>query len=340
MSRPSEDGLIARFFAPLAGAAALGLRDDAGLLAVAPGHDLVLTKDAVVAGVHFFPDDPPDAIARKALRVNLSDLAAKRARPIGFLLAIMLPDDWTEDWLQPFARGLGEDAALFGCPLIGGDTVATPGPLCLSITALGEVPARSMLPRTTVRAGDALYLSGTVGDAALGLHVRRHDRSRAEPASTALAAAPWIEALAEADRLHLMDRYLHPRPRLALLDALRHAGAGMDVSDGLIGDLGKMLRVSGVSARIDLRRLPLSEAARAALKADPSLLGTIVTGGDDYELLVAVAEPARQAFEAEAAACGVDVTMIGRAVQGAEPLSLTGRDGAPIRFENGSYSHY
>lgn len=333
MSRPSEDALIARYFAPLAGPAALDLRDDAGLLAVTPGHELVLTKDALVAGVHFFPDDPPEAIAKKALRVNLSDLAAKRARPVGFLLALALPQDWTAAWLDDFARGLGDDAALFGCPLVGGDTVSTPGPLCLSITALGEVPAGGMLPRTTVRPGDALYLSGTLGDAALGLHVRRHDR----PGGT---DAPWIDALTEPDRLYLADRYLHPRPRLGLVDALRHAGAGMDVSDGLIGDLGKMLRVSGISARVDLRRLPLSDPARAALAADEALLETIVTGGDDYELLVAVAEPARPAFEAEAAACGIPVTMIGQAVPGAEPPSLTGRDGKPIRFENGSYSHY
>ena len=142
MTRLSEDDLIATLFAPIAGAGGLGLRDDAAVLAAPPGCDLVITKDMLVAGVHFFAGDPADAIARKALRVNLSDLAAKGAEPQGFLLGLGLPTDWTAEWLKRFAEGLGDDARNFGCPLLGGDTVKTPGPLTLSVTAFGQVPAR------------------------------------------------------------------------------------------------------------------------------------------------------------------------------------------------------
>ena len=151
----------------------LGLRDDAALLTPPAGADIVLTKDALVAGVHFFADDPPAAIARKALRVNLSDLAAKGAEPIGFLLALALPEDWTADWLAAFAQGLGEDGAAFSCPLFGGDTVKTPGPLMVSITALGRVANGRMAARSGVRPGDILYVSGTIGDAAIGLRLRQ-----------------------------------------------------------------------------------------------------------------------------------------------------------------------
>ena len=171
--RLGEDDLIARYFAPLAGPAGLGLRDDAALVRPPAGEDLVLTADALVAGVHFFADDPPGAIARKALRVNLSDLAAKGARPLGFLLTLALPEEWREDWLGAFAAGLGADARTYDCPLIGGDTVSTPGPLTLSVTALGSVPEGRMARRTGVKPGDRLYVTGTIGDAALGLKIRQ-----------------------------------------------------------------------------------------------------------------------------------------------------------------------
>ena len=163
-----EDDLIARYFRPLATApGALGLIDDAALLA-SSSDDLVLTTDAVVEGVHFLPDDPPDAVARKALRVNLSDLAAKGATPAGFLLTLALREV-KEAWLAPFARALGEDAAAFGCPLLGGDTVSTPGPAMVSVTAFGRVPAGRMVRRAGARAGDRIAVTGTIGDAALGL---------------------------------------------------------------------------------------------------------------------------------------------------------------------------
>jgi len=323
--RIGEDDLIARYFAPLAGPAGLGLRDDAAFMRPAPGEDLVLTADALVAGVHFFADDPPGAIARKALRVNLSDLAAKGARPLGFLLTLALPGDWREDWLAAFADGLGADARTYDCPLIGGDTVATPGPLTLSVSAIGSVPEGRMVRRTGVKPGDRLYVTGTIGDAAIGLRVRQ-------------GRGPDIS---QVDKAFLIERYLTPEPRLKLIGAMAaHANGGMDVSDGFVGDLTKMLDASGVSARVAIFRLPLSLGARAAIAADPGLFEVAATGGDDYELLASATPASAPALEAEAAAAGVPLTFIGDAVEGRRPPSFVDRDGYPVVFARGAYSHF
>ena len=326
--RPSEDDLIARWFAPMAGAAGLGLRDDAACLTPPAGHDLVLTADALVAGVHFFPDDPPGSIARKALGVNLSDLAAKGADPAGFVLSLALPPDWTPEWLQAFAAGLGQAAGEGACPLLGGDTVATPGPLTLSITALGTVPTGRMVPRTGARPGDLVYVSGTIGDAALGLRLRQ------------APGAHWVLGLTDGERGHLRDRFLHPRPRQALVVALRTAASGaMDVSDGLVGDLAKMMRASGTGATLDLDTVPLSDAARAATAADPDLLVTAVSGGDDYEILATVPPAAAGEFEAAALQSGMAVTRLG-VVTPASAGVMVLRNGQPVPLGRGSYSHF
>jgi thiamine-monophosphate kinase len=323
--RLGEDDLIARYFAPLAGPAGLGLRDDAALMRPPPGHDLVLTADALVAGVHFFADDPPDGIARKALRVNLSDLAAKGARPLGFLLTLALPGGWREDWLAAFADGLRADGSAFDCPLIGGDTVATPGPLTLSVTAVGSVPEGRMARRTGVKPGDRIYVTGTIGDAAIGLRIRQGRGPDIPPA----------------DRAFLIERYLMPEPRLRLIGAMTaHATGGMDVSDGFAGDLTKMLDASGVGARAPILSPPLSWAARAAIAADPGLFEVAATGGDDYELLASATPASAPAFEAEAAAAGVPLTFIGEAVEGRRAPSFLGPDGRPVAFAPGAYSHF
>jgi thiamine-monophosphate kinase len=323
--RLGEDDLIARFFAPIAAPEGLGLLDDAALLTPPAGADLVLTKDALVAGVHFFADDPPHAIARKALRVNLSDLAAKGAEPLGFLLALALPGDWTAPWLQAFAAGLGEDSSDYRCPLFGGDTVKSTGPLMVSITAIGAVPRGRMARRTSVMPGDYLYVSGAIGDAALGLKAR----------------LGHLPALAEPHRQYLLDRYLLPQPRNALAPAMREfANAGMDVSDGFVGDLNKMLRVSTMGALADLALLPLSSAARAAIAADPAMFAIAATGGDDYEILASVAPTQAQGFEAAASRAGVAVTRIGDALGRGEPVRFIGPDGAELSFESGAYSHF
>jgi len=325
----AEDDLIARHFKPLAGVpGALGLTDDAAVLAPPPGCDLVLTVDALVAGVHFFADDPPDLVARKALRVNLSDLAAKGAQPAGFLLALALPAGVDDRWLAAFARGLGDDAALFGCPLFGGDTVRTEGPAVISITAFGTVPGGRMVKRAGARPGDRIFVTGTIGDAAFGLYLRR-------------AGAAAAEALTPAQRAHLADRYLLPQPRNALAPALAaHATAAMDVSDGLAGDLAKLCRVSGVSARVAIAAVPLSEAAQAVLRDAPALVETALTGGDDYEIVCAVPPERAASFEAAARGAGVAVTAIGDIVAGEGPPAFLDAAGHPLRFARLSFSHF
>jgi len=324
-----EDRFIARFFRPIAGsAAALGLMDDAALLAPPDGCDLVLTKDAVVAGVHFFPDDPPASIARKALRVNLSDLAAKGAAPLGALLAIALPKGTPDAWMEAFAAALGADAAAFGCPILGGDTVSTPGPVTISLTALGSVPKGGFVPRTGAGPGQAIVVSGTIGDGALGLVLRQDAARRA------------FAGLDLEQRGHLLDRYLHPQPRLALAPVLRaYATAAMDVSDGLAGDVAKMLRVSGCGGRIEARRVPLSAAAAAVVAAEPALLATVLGGGDDYEIVACVPHARLPAFAAAAARAGVPVARIGETRDG-QGLDVTDAGGRPLDLGAGSFSHF
>ncbi|HTO78455.1 MAG TPA: thiamine-phosphate kinase [Methylocystis sp.] len=318
--RFTEDELIEKLFAPLAGPAGLGLADDAALLPV--GEVSVATVDALVASVHFFADDPPAAIAKKALRVNLSDLAAKGAEPLGFLLALALPQDWTNDWLAAFAQGLDEDAARFSCPLVGGDTVKTPGPLTISITALGRVKGR-FVPRAGAKVGDGVFVSGTIGDAALGL------RLRTDPALAARLSA--------SSRDFLLDRYLLPTPRLELAPLLRAgASAAMDISDGLLGDLAKLARASKVSAQVALAEIPFSEAAREALALAPALIEALLCGGDDYEILAC----------GEAALLGGgpngqgDFRRIGEIVAGGEPPRLVNERGNIIEFKSLSFSHF
>jgi thiamine-monophosphate kinase len=329
MSRSSEDALIARYFAPLATLpGSEGLTDDAALVSAPTGHAFVVTADALVSSVHFLPDDPADTIARKALRVNLSDLAAKGAAPYGFLLCLALPTDWTEPWLAAFAGGLAADAAHYRFPLIGGDTVSTPGPLTVSVTALGTVPEGKIPRRAGARPGDRLFVTGTIGDGALGLGVARGSRE--------LAAA----GLDEEQRAALLSRYRVPQPRVALADLVRReASAAMDLSDGLVGDLGKLCRASGVTARLDLDAVPLSAPARIATEALPHLLDLAMTGGDDYEILCAVAASAAAGFVSQASRLGVVVTPIGEVVAGGgEPTFRRG--GRPYRFARKGFSHF
>lgn len=331
MSRPSEDELISAYFAPLAGPGAFGLSDDAALLAAKQGQDIAVTTDMAIAGVHFFPCDPPGTIARKVLRINLSDLAAKAAEPLGFLLGLALPESWTGPWLSGFAQGLGEDAADHDCPLLGGDTVKTPGPLVIAITAFGAVPGRSMIMRGNVAAGDRIYVTGTVGDAALGLRLRKG----------AAEDAPWIESLSRADAAYLAGRYLLPQPRLALRRALRaYARAAIDISDGFAGDLAKMLRLTALTADVQFAQVPLSCAGRAALRAAPSLTGTILSGGDDYEILCAIPPSHCAAFEAEASAADVPVTSVATAARGKDPPLFKDAEGRAVTLARPSFQHF
>ena len=323
-----EFELIARYFAPLAEAApgAQGLLNDAAVFDPSRDDSLVLTLDTMVEGVHFLPDDPPGLIGRKLLRVNLSDLAAMGARPIGYLLAGVFPKDLDEAWIAAFAAGLAEDQEVFGVTLYGGDTVATPGPLTLSLTAFGEVAEGRALSRATARAGDEVYVSGTIGDGVLGLDALRGG----------------LRALDEDQRAALAARYRLPEPRLALGRKLAETGlatAALDVSDGLVADLGHIAAASAVAAEIEAGAVPLSAATRAALASDAALLPALLTGGDDYELLFTV-RPGRVGELADLAGrLDLPLTRIGRigAGQGVRALDAAGRE---MDLPGGGWSHF
>ncbi len=326
----SESELIERYLIPLARNApgALGLADDCAVLAPPPASDLVLTTDAVAAGVHFFPDDAPEDIAWKALAVNVSDLAAKGATPIAYQMALSFPEAPAHRWLERFVGGLAEAQAAFGITLSGGDTDRRPGPLTIAITAIGGVPSGRMVRRGRASPGDALFVTGTLGDGALGLALRL------DPS----LAATW--RLTPGEQEHLLSRYARPQPRLSLGPTLRElASAAMDLSDGLAKDLGRMMDASGCRATIDAAHLPLSAAARKALATDPALMTTVVTGGDDYEILAAAPAAQADAFEARAAACGSPVTRIG-VCEGGTGVAIADEEGRPIALARGGWDHF
>ncbi|MEN3973576.1 thiamine-phosphate kinase [Emcibacter sp. SYSU 3D8] len=311
-TRLGEFELIAALFAPLAAPGAFGLTDDAAVLSPPGGGDVVMTKDMMVAGVHFLEEDPPDLIARKLLRVNLSDLAAMGARPFGYALGLSLPPGIDDAWLREFAAGLAADQREFDVLLLGGDTTSTPGPLTLSLTAFGAAATGRVLRRTGASLGDAVFVSGTIGDAALGLLALRGEVD--DPGN------------------YLAGRYRLPQPRIALGAALTDtASAGLDVSDGLVADLGHLCRASGVGAEIDVERIPLSDAARAIIDADPEKIDLILGGGDDYELVFTVPPKRIGHIEREASSLGVPVTRIGRIVagEGVHVLDTSGREIMP-----------
>lgn len=325
---PGEFELIERYLAPLAAdnPGSLGLRDDAALLAPPEGCELVLTADALVSGVHFFPDDPAGLVARKLLRVNLSDLAAMGARPLGYLMTVAWPGSPEEAWVAAFAAGLAADQKAFEVALLGGDTTRTSGPLSLSLTAVGAVPAGQALKRSSARAGDELYVSGTIGDGALGLLVLN-------------GKAPTLPAK---QREALIDRYRLPRPRLALGRALVESGlahAAIDVSDGLVADLGHILETSGLAGVIETERLPLSEPARALLAAKPALLQDLLTGGDDYELLFAAAAGQGGAIVTLAERLDLPISPIGRLTEGSG-LRIHDGDGQEVPLARSGWTHF
>jgi len=315
-SLPAEFSLIARHFRPLAGPAALGLADDAALLTPPPGQELVLTVDAMIGGVHFLPDDPPDLIGRKLLRVNLSDLAAKGATPIGYLMTVAAPRGTPDGWFARFAEGLAQDQQAFGLTLFGGDTTSTPGPVALSLTIIGHVAPGTMVHRAGARPGDGIWVTGTIGDGALGL---------------AVAQGKLADATG-----HLLQRYRLPQPRIGLAIA-GIASAGMDVSDGLVQDLGHLCRAGSLAAAIDATAVPLSPPAQ---QAGTDWLPTVLTGGDDYEVLLAVPPGNDAALQAAARDAGIAVTRIGVFRAGPPGVMVRGPDGKPLSLPRGGWSHF
>jgi len=324
------EAAIIRVLAPLAQgfAGAFGLQDDCALITPAPGTELVLKVDPVAEGVHFLADDAPEDIAWKALAVNVSDLAAKAARPLAYLMALSFPAAPAADWLSRFAAGLAEAQTRFGCHLVGGDTDRRPGPLTVTITVIGEVEQGRMVRRATARAGDAVLVSGTLGDASLGLALRK---------DPTLAAA-WGLSPAEAE--HLRRRYARPEPRLALAGALRdHASAAMDISDGLAKDLARLCAASGCAARVRFADLPLSSAVAKALAGDPRLIQRIVAGGDDYEILATVPAEQAPAFHAAAAAAGVPATQVGAMLAGSD-IVIEDPSSQPLSLDRTGWDHF
>jgi len=319
-----EFGRIRRFFAPLAGPGGLGLMDDAALIDCAPGHRLVVTVDAIVEGVHYLPDDPPDLVARKLLRVNLSDLAAMGARPLHYLLTTALPANLGDDWVARFAAGLAEDQQRYGVALLGGDSVATAGPAVLSLTALGEVASGAEIRRSGAQPGDRIWVSGTIGDAFLGLQVLRGG----------------YPGLAPADRAALTRRFQLPEPRTELGPSLAGiAHAMLDVSDGVLADLGHICEASQVGATIALPSLPLSSAARRAVEGEPDLPVRLATAGDDYEILFAAPPGADAAIGRLAAELGLPITAIG-AIEKRAGVRLVDAGGNPIPVASAGYRHF
>jgi len=358
VTRFSERSLIETILRPLSknspGAFALG--DDAALISPRPGYELVVTKDALVAGVHFFADDKPELIAAKALRVNLSDLYAKGATPAGYLLSLFLPADIGADWLKAFAAGLKKDQDTYALGLLGGDTVRTPGPFSLSVTMFGEVPEGKMVHRDGARPGDGIYVSGPIGDAALGLKVAREE----------------LQLSDSKDSNYLLQKYLLPDPDPSLIVPVReYASAAMDISDGLAGDLTLLCEASKAGAIVDVSAVPLSSAARKLIRNRPglerfrktgdrfsdkkcgrnnelepgfdtvktgnALISAILTGGDDYKILCTIPAAHEAAFTGH---CGDKLSRIGEIEAGHSSVKFIGRDAQNLSLEVLSYRHF
>jgi len=320
-----EFGRIARFFQPLAQAfpGSLGLTDDAALIATPPGKDLIVTTDAIVEGVHFLPSDNAGDIAHKALRVNLSDLAAEGAQPLAYTLTLATPHSIGDDWIEAFAAALALDQSNYGIGLAGGDSVSTSGPLWISITAFGLADAGRMVRRNRAQPGDIVFVTGTIGDAALGLACLRDEIS-----------------VSPEDRTALSDRYRIPQPRCALAPALaEYASASIDISDGLAADFGHICRASGVRGVIDTSLIPLSPAARRASIADPQCLSPILNGGDDYEILFTAPAMALDGLYRAASEADISLTQIGCIEAGEHGAFLFDINGLPVILDKTGWTH-
>ncbi|MEM9330176.1 MAG: thiamine-phosphate kinase [Pseudomonadota bacterium] len=323
MASLNEFEIIGKYFAPLTGTGSYGLKDDAAQVSTSKGCALVVTQDAIAEGIHFFSQDPPEMIAKKALRVNLSDLAAKGAKPNSFSIALGLGQRWDEDWIARFAKGLKEDCDSFDIALTGGDTFKSGGGIVISITALGEVPEGEYVSRLGAKAGDVLFVTGTIGDGALGLQTRQ-----------------GIDLSVSRDHCQVLtERYLLPNPRLQFAECIREfASASMDVSDGLVGDLQKLCSASQVSCEIKLAQIPFSKAASAVFSIDSKYVEMALTGGDDYEILFTVPSERVQAANAAFAKMAFPVTRIGSMNSGAG-VRVIDKDGSMLKFRKFSYDH-
>ena len=321
---PDEFSLIERLFEPLAGPEGLGLRDDAAVLTPLPGRDLVLTKDAIAEGRHYLSSDPPDTVAKKLIRVNLSDLAAKGATPRGYLLSCAWSAETPLDWMEAFAGGLKDDQSKFGLSLWGGDTIRVSGPSVFSLTAIGDVPSGQMVTRAGAAAGDDLWVTGTIGDGALGLLAAQGDYAATEPE----------------DKDYLISRYRIPQPPVAFGGKLVGlASAALDVSDGLLGDLHHLCAASQVGAGVDRSAIPLSQAFAKCLASDEKYWELVYGGGDDYQILFAAPREQQERIVALARSTNIQVSCIGHLVK-EEGVVVLDEAGQPIEVAPTGFTHY
>jgi thiamine-monophosphate kinase len=335
-SRLNEFQRIERFFKPLTlgNPGALGLADDAALVDPPAGFQIVVTTDAMVAGVHFLVHDDPADIGYKLLAVNLSDLAAKGAEPLAYSLVTALDQATKEGWIERFAAGLGEAQRAFGMRLLGGDSVATSGPACLTISALGLTPTGTARLRSGARPGDCLFVTGSIGDALLGLRLAQGQMP-----------SNLVHALDPADRSFLLARLRRPCPRTAFAPALRTlATAALDISDGLAADLGHMARASGVDLHVRAAAVPLSATARKSVACQPELLPLLLTGGDDYEVAFTAPPSRALAIDEAASAIGLPVACIGE-VRACPPqrsgqVIFCDEEGQRLVFARSGYQHF
>jgi thiamine-monophosphate kinase len=325
-----EEALIAEYWAPLAAGfeGAYGLKDDCATIEPPPGHELVVTTDALIEGVHFLPTADAADVAWKALAVNVSDLVAKGATPQAYVMSIALPR-LDRAWLANFRTGLAAAQSAFGCPLAGGDTDRTPGPLAVSITAFGSVPKGRMVLRATARPNDLVYVSGAIGDATLGLALHRDSQLRAS----------WN--LDEAACRFLEAKFSRPHPPVALAPVLlAYASAAMDVSDGLMKDFARLCRASEVGGRLEAARLPLSGPAKSAVTARDDMLERLMSGGEDYEILACVPPASAGQFEQRAEQVHTRVTRIGVIETSAAGIAAIGVAGTPMHFTKTGWDHF
>ena len=325
-----EKDFIQRYLAPLAKGfdGAHGLMDDAATLDVGTGFDVVATVDAVAEGVHFFADDSAADIAWKALAVNVSDLVAKGADPIAYLMSLSFPTPPNDAWMADFCRGLAMAQTVFGIKLAGGDTDRRDGPLAITITALGRVETGKLVARSTGRAGDCLFLTGTLGDAGVGLALRGNPNLQAD----------WQLSDETAD--FLRHRYLRPKPRNRLVSVLlEYATAAMDISDGLAKDAISLADASGLGLHITCARLPVSGATQQVVAANGVTLTDVLTAGGDYEVLAAVPPDQREAFVSAAEMSGVVVTEIGHLMEQSDWV-FEDLSGQPLELSDLGYDHF
>ena len=326
-SHSSEFDLIERFFAPLTGSGSFGLKDDAASFTPRPGFDLVITQDAIHQGVHFFPDTPFDLIAQRAVRSNISDIIAKGGTPVGYTLALGLPKWVTDDDLASLSAGLSADQNKFKISLLGGDTFATEENLTLAITMFGEVPSGKYVSRLGAQDGDLLAVTGTIGDPYLGLKIQlSNDPSPDDELQRAL-----------------VERQVNLAPPFGIQSIIANfASASMDISDGFVGDLRKLCQASGVSAVVEVSKIPISEEAQQYLRTQErpqQVLVNMLTGGDDYQTLFTLRADDWENAQKQAASCGIEVAQIGTIGIGPPGKVVVLHEGVPMSFDTESYTH-